>query len=390
MARTPLRLSWSAMQTFLACQRKYDLTYRENLQRKPSAAHRNLLLGSAFHAGVEAALQYTFDVDYHQMSGTSTWMVERALEAAETYLTENVVQGKVVTLNGIRTQDDDYYAMVRDVTQLVRQLIRFHIPAIGLGSRYLVPSLRDVLSGKPPTFAPEPNGEPVPMSEYHFEFPLADNTILSGYIDSVLWDVEEEEYILVDWKTRGKFPHDSMALIDGQIHLYAAILNELAMHINSVKPIYKVVMWQFKTAIPEPASINKKTGKPNTGAKEYWTTWEHWVATLPRGMKAEHYEAEIRHKLKSVDEWQHPVSNMVSDISSKLALDNALAIEYAIRQALDSGVPLPAILSSNGCQWCDFSPLCTSVLRFGGTAEKLLTDLYQPRVVEIDESKEAE
>ncbi len=387
----PLRLSWSAIQSFLSCQRKYELTYSEGLRRKPSAAHRNLLLGSAFHAGLEAALQFVFGNDWHQTVWTEEWLVTNAIEAAEQYLEENVVHGKMVRdSRGQLVQDDDYYAMCREVDQLVRVMLRFHIPMIGLGQRYTVPTVSDVMSGLAPEFRTQPGQEPVPAVEWHFEFPIADNTILSGYIDTILWDNFEEEYVLVDWKTRSNFPYDGMAMIDGQLHLYAGVINSMAEHLNSIWPIGRVMMYQMRTKTPSPASINKSTGVPNTGAASYDTTWDYWVKTLPKGIKADKFKTLMQPKLKQNEDYQRPIYGAVTDTSTQMALDNVKAAVDAIRAALATGKPLAAILSSNGCKWCDFSPLCVNVLRYGGDATSIITDLYDRKSDEIAEDQAAE
>lgn len=380
-----LRLSWSAIQSFLSCQRKYDLTYNENLQRKPSAEHRNLVLGSSFHAGLEAALQYTFEVDSEQMAGTETHMITRAIKAARQYIEQSTVLNKEVKdweNGGQLTRDNDYYNMLGDVTGIVAELLRFHIPLIGLGSRYTVPTIADVLSGEPPVYR-----EPLlPAIEWHFEYSVDADTLLTGYIDSIVWDNDNEEYVMIDWKTRGSFPDDRMAMIDGQLHLYAAVVNQLAYNNSGATPINKVVMYQMKTKTPSPASIHAKTGVPNTGAASYDTTWEYWVATLPKGIKAERYWEVMQHKVKQPTDFQRQIDAAVTDISSSLALDNIYAAVDSIRAALDSGKPLAAILSSDKCKWCDFVMLCGNVLRYGGEVNSLLNEFYQHRdATAIDE-----
>ncbi len=384
-----LRLSWSAIQTFLSCQRKYDLAYRENLQRKPSAEHRNLILGSAFHAGVEAALRLQFWTDYAQHVQTTEWLVTEATAAARNYIKGVTVTNKMVKdyhNGGLLTHDFAYYAMIREVSQLVVELLRYHVPLIGLGSRYIVPSVDDVLSGEEPIGRPS-NGryydpdsdwpDVQPAVEWHFEYEVDGDTTLTGYIDTVLWDVEQQDYVMVDWKTRNLFPHDSMALIDGQLHLYAAVVNALAER----PVINQVMMYQMLTKPPAPASIGKN-GLPNTGATGYATTWEVWSATLPAGLEAEDYYLKIKDKLKTDDYFQRPIRGAVTETSSTLAMANVDAAVVSIRSALASGMPLPAILSSNGCKFCDFAMLCGNVLRYGGDAQSTLDDQYQPRVAE--------
>lgn len=389
----PLRLSWSSIQSFLSCQRKYDLTYRENIQRIPSAASRLMMLGSTVHAGIEAALQAEFEIDYHQNAGRVDWLVTAAVTRAREYVEQSTIPNKKIkdySNGGVLTLDQDYYNMMREVSQLAVSLLRFHIPLIGLGDRYLVPTVRDVVSGLPPEYRHEEGQEPIPAIEWHFEFPVDENTILSGYIDTILWDTVEQEYVIVDWKTRGSFPDDRMALIDGQLHLYAAVVNSMAEHINGVSPINRVMMYQLKTKTPSPASIHAKTGIPNTGARSYDTTWEVWKATLPKGIDPDRYWNVMKDKVKQPSEFQHPVMGAVTDTSSQLAVDNVKAAVYAIRAALESGTPLPAILSSNKCQWCDFTMLCTNVLRYGGDPSSILSEFYQPRSTDAIELEMAE
>jgi hypothetical protein len=42
----------------------------------------------------------------------------------------------------------------------------------------------------------------------------------------------------------------------------------------------------------------------------------------------------------------------------------------------------PAVLSSNGCKFCEFAMLCGGVLRYGGDATSVLTEHYIPRKIE--------
>lgn len=393
MAQKQLRLSWSAIQSFLSCQRKYDLTYNENLQRKPSAAHRNLILGSAFHAGLEEALLDTFEGEYHQMVGTQEWCVSRAVAAAKRYIAQSTVKNKEIKdweNGGVKVRDDQYYAMLLDTEVVVTALLRFHIPLIGLGTRYTVPTVADVLSGQPPEYRGT-DGTPIPAIEWHFEYQLDPDTVISGYIDSIVWDNEVGEYVMIDWKTRGTFPDDAMAMIDGQLHLYAAIVNDMALQHSGVTPINKVLMYQMKTKTPSPASIHAKNGTPNTGAASYDTTWEHWKATLPKGINPDRYYEVMKNKVKQPTDFQRLVDAAATEVSGMMALDNIRAAVSSIRSALDSGKPMAAILSSDKCKWCDFMMLCGNVLRYGGDASTLLSEFYQTRDGnEIDETMAAE
>lgn len=382
---TPLRVSWSSMQSYLTCPRKYELSYVSGLQRKPSADHRNLMLGSAFHAGIQAALLAEYSSSLHMMAMTTEWMVKAAVDAARAYIREHTVTDKMVrdyTAPGAMVLDFDYYNMVREVGVLVVELLRYHIPLLGLGSRYIVPSVGDVVRGLPPEYRHADGADPVPAVEWHFEYPLMDNVTLSGYIDAVLWDTQTNEYVIVDWKTRGNFPFDDDALIDGQLHLYAAVVNDLSEYMHGAHPeaapIHNVVMWQFKTKTPSPASISKKTLLPNVGAKSYDTTWEVWCATLPAGINPDDY-VDLKAKMKTDEDFQRRVVAPVTALSTTLARENAEAAVRAIQWQLQSNHPAPAVLSSNGCKFCDFAMLCRNPLRYGGDVQTMLDEHYTTR-----------
>lgn len=373
-----LRVSWSSIQAYLSCPRKYDLSYRARLQRLPSAEHRNMILGSAFHAGIDRALREEFDASVHQISITTPWLVQAAVEEARIYIEQATVVNKRIpseAAGGALALDFDYYQMLREVSALVVELLEYHLPKIGIGSRYLVPSIPDVLAGNAPQWL---GNDPVPATEWHFEYPLDENTVLSGYIDSILWDTEEEQYVMVDWKTRGVFPYDGVALLDGQLHLYAAVVNDMAGYFNGQRPINKIVMYQFRTKTPAPASISKRTNLPNDGAKSYDTTWEVWCNTLPHGIDPTRY-TYMQALMKTDADFQHPVQAAVTQFSCDAALQNVDAAVASMRAAIASGKPMAAVLSSNGCKWCDFARLCATPLRYGGELDSLIAAYYETK-----------
>lgn len=379
----PLRLSWSAIQSFLACQRRYELSYRENLQRQPNAAQGNLLLGSAVHAGIETALRASFE----ERHPATAWEV--GIRAARRYVQQATVPNRTIRDSyGTTVPDYEYYSMVKEVEAVAAALLDFHYPQFEIGERFTVPTIAEVLSNTPPAKThlrpiEDPNDQPA--IEWHFELPLDADTILSGYIDTVLWDVVEQEYVMVDWKTRTQFPSDMMAMIDGQLHLYAGVVNAMAGFYGTATPINKLLMWQLRAKPPQPASISKRNGLPNTGAASYDTTWEIWSATLPRNIRAADYAEIMEGKLKEARDFQRVIPAVVTETSTKLALDNVLAAVASIRAAIATGKPMAAILSANGCKFCDFAMLCANAFRYGGDVAPLVEQFYQPRIADIVE-----
>lgn len=364
-----MNISWSLIQTFLSCQRKYELTYLEGLS-KPSGDQYNLFLGSAFHAGIEFALAaYANDMaDYVLPEVDVAGAVDAALQQVKdaTVLNKTIYDREA----GGTVPDRAYYAMMQDVRNEVPKLLRYHIPLMGIGTKY-VPVTKGEIFGRSSEWFPVIETDKELALEMRLKFPIeGTDDFITGIVDAVLRDIETDELIVFDWKTRGVFPYDSLAQVDGQLSLYAAVLNAMGANIT------RTIMYQFSTKLPSPASISAKNSRPNVGAASYSTTWEVWKATLPPNISPEKYEAEIRPKLMLDSDFQHPVECVVTEYSTKMAFDNVYATLEAIQNAKKSKYGFPAILGSNGCKFCDFLPLCANALKFGGDVSELIERDY--------------
>ncbi len=369
----PVKISWSAVSNFLACQRKYELANVNGLSRKPSVDSYALMQGSAFHAGLEAALKASFE-GYSEPTTA-------AKHAAREYLKTATIRNKTKFNWDTRTEehDSEYYAMMSELSQIVPVLLAYHVPLLQLGDKWRVPSKGEVLgydqtlmdSGEK-WYATNPELHE-PAIEWQFEHILnADGDYLKGLVDTVLQDIETGEFVVVDWKTRKAFPYDSLALIDGQLHLYAGVLNEMGADIT------RVIMWQFKTKIPSKAELSqaKKTYmQPSTGRASYDTTWEVWAASLPKGVDPAKYEEEMRPKMKEDSDFQRPIEGRVTESSSSLMFDNVHAALASIKHSKTLET-MPAALGSKACQYCDFARLCANGFRYGGDVTDILERDY--------------
>lgn len=349
--------SWSELTTFMSCNRKWELSYVEGLQKKPSREYANRYRGQAFHTGIA-------DFIVHRD-------IEQAVKKAQSELIDMTVLNKLVYSYEDKSYaiDTEYYELMEELRTEVTAILRYQLPLIP--TNYRVVTTGEFFNAE---------GD-APMIEYRFDYSSPSGNIISGFVDAVLHD--GTEYIVVDWKLRKSFPFDEMALIDGQIHLYSAVLNELSRHVGG-HSITGAIMWQFSTSTPKPARINKD-GTPSVAVQD--TTWDHWCATLPVGIKAEKYEAEIRPKLKENSDYVRLAVTPITDVSSNQALDNAEGIIEAVtfaRSRLDSGRPLPASLGSHSCQFCDFVKLCSVPFRFGGDATEIIETEYDKKVSQIE------
>ncbi len=364
--------SWSKLQTYLTCPRKYELRYVENLEKIPGAERRPMILGTAFHAGIAEFLDAEWSSEY-ACSGA----IDRAVAAALVSLNEQTVADKTYWdyEQSAYLTDNAYYEMINDLHHLLPKLLMYHLPLIGIGTRYVVATVGNL-------FPAVINGHK-PMIEYEI-----DTLSWKGYVDAVLIDMETGQQVAVDWKVRSSFPFDAMASIDGQLPFYAAVLNEMGANIS------QTIMWQFKNSVPKPARINKN-GQPSIAAQD--TTWEYWVETLPAplqkfvkpgdtdrfgGFMREIAET-LKPKLKTAQDFQHPVIAEVTDFSSAILMGSVhstvRALQHQIQDVHDYSGLYPAILSSYGCKGCEFWKLCSAPLKYGGDAADIVEHEYQKR-----------
>ncbi|KKN43478.1 hypothetical protein LCGC14_0702690 [marine sediment metagenome] len=353
-----MSISWSQKVAANKCLRNWELGYVERLERIPGVSHLNRIRGSAFHAAVEAAFR------------NPSAPVVAALVSANKYLDDNTMQDKLVWDYefGEYRPDNAYYEMMEALKLEMPGLLQYHIPLIGINTKYRVATFGELFGGSSGNL----------LLEYHIEGHVSDMYV-HGYIDAILVDLETGERVVTDWKLRQAFERDEVVQVDGQLMFYAALLRRRGASIS------KSMQWQFRKKTPSPASISKKTKKPNTGAKTYDTTWEHWVETLPAGIDPAKYEEVIKPKLKDDSHYQKIVETVITDASCNLSLDDMAAsieiMEYAKAREL-----FPATQSSMACQYCDFLMLCATPLKHGGDATELIASEYRSKD-DIAESK---
>lgn len=336
-----MAVSWSEMQTFMECNRKWWLRYGEGLEPKGGDDGYNRLLGSAFHAGMA---EYADTLD-----------IGRAIQSASEYLSENTQA----------TSDQEYLDMVNNVHSDVYTMLRYYLPRTGIGTQYRVALVGELFPDAPDADAR--------MVEWSFH-----TDKIKGTIDAVLFDNETEEYVLVDWKTRSSFPFDDAAHLDGQLHLYIA-----ALKVMTDAPLNRAIMWQFKVKTPAPASISKVNNLPNTGAASYDTTWEEWCRTLPDGIKPEKYETLMRPKLKTDDDFMRKTEILITpqSVYNTVTVTQGVLSQMENVGKLGMAEPMlvPAIQSVHACKMCPFYRLCGGVLRYGGDVEEAKTMFYNKR-----------
>lgn len=338
-----------------ACGRRWELSYVEGLEKPVSLENEGRMFGSAFHEGMKRALT---------VMGDNSLMIKGAATAAREYIKSQRQPDKV---DYFGQPDIAFDAMLDRIEWEVIALLNWFIPEVGTG-RYRVATEADVF----------PDGDAnLLMIEWPFEFALTEEVTVKGQVDAVMVDNETGEVIVVDWKTRDKtIPPATLALIDGQLHLYASVIHAMGGSVDSIR------MWQVRKQPPAPVTLVDKGQRPSIAQNAKSTTREMYLATLPEQMLEKYGTDEFMATVQSirpVGYFQSPTDAPITQASVTLTLQNVRAQARLLgyyKEMSDEGLPLPAQLSSHLCKGCPFMPLCSEPFRYGGDAAALIESLY--------------
>lgn len=348
-------LSWNAQTIFSKCQRKAELRYHEGLEKIRDGDSEKLIIGGIFHAGIAGYIEGVASEDVPNPLQFAIGVARRYKD----YITDE--NRTVETLSGEKVYDSDYYYMLDSSLEVAIQMLETYIPHLEIGSRYRPVThaelgiVRDGVS---------PKGVAV---ELEFDYPLQEGINVQGYIDAVLYDTHQAEYVLVDWKTTSRFPHGETSQIDGQLHFYATAMREAGLNVNRGIFVY------MKTKTPRSARINKNN---TISVATQATTWDVWMSTLPESL-----QEQVTKNEETLETWQKWADEKLSvwqdfirfdeviftDQSIESTRENTLRMSETMREAqakLDAGQELPATLSRYGCEFCEFKKLCIAI-RYG-------------------------
>lgn len=380
-------LRWSGQYAFMKCQRRYRLEYIEGWHKRPSVESRARFLGSAVHAGLQDVLHLV----HANPDAPEAAKLRAARDGMLAWVNEHydIQREKWDYERREWVSDDAYHLMVEDVRRAAYTVLAYQVPRLGFGSRYLVPTVGEVL-GRDAQFcyACETYGSvesgrctrcgkdslnSLPAIEWNFNTTVTTEEgpyNFTGTIDAVLKDAETGEYVVADWKVRQMFHDERLVDLDGQLKFYAAIINYEA----AVPVITKTLQIQLLNRTPKPAKLTEKTRRVSLAAiASTWEVWSQSVAAL--GLDPEQYRAEMEPKLQSPEHYTRLVETPVPLAQNHYILANALQIGHAIRRSIEND-SFPGIPSSMGCQYCPFKNYCR-VLEVGGDTEAVLELEYE-------------
>lgn len=357
-------MAYSHSQLKLArdCGQKWKWQYQHRVKERPSANSRPLVLGSAVHAGIEAALRARTERKTLTMDGLVQLGRMHAMEYVAGETQPNVTKPNSA---GTQVYNSDYYDMMREVGQTAAELVRWYFPRIP--ETWRIATKREVI---PERYENDSAGDELALEWTIFHDFATDEEQeagiakdFTGVIDAVIMDTKDNTLKMVDWKVKGQPSYEDAAMIDGQMPLYAAILNHYGARIR------EVVMFQMRSEGPARAELGqgqKNKGKILTGRDSYATVWEVWADSLPFGVDPEKYRLKMEPKMKTWDYFIKPVAYDITSRSSTFALSNArMTIDM-----IEAG-HLPAKLDSYACGFCPFRKLC-DIKVYGGNLDAMI------------------
>lgn len=330
-------LSVSQARTWRECSFKGMMQYIKKLELKNHSTDY-FDVGSMFHQGMESAVLRASHLDRYDES-----VVEFAVGACQDYLRESILPHT----------DDPTKAEAN--YELAREMLEAYIPHIGLGDRYVAYKTHDGMY----------------VVEYSFEVAV-EGKGYRGKVDALLVDKQTGYLHAVDWKSTSSLDTDYS--MDWQAPFYTTILSNL-LDVN----IDFYGYWMFLKSTPKPAEISAKTGQPLTGRASYNTTAEVWWDTLPTTVKNPTvYFAEIKDKLKTIDEFIRYEPIVFSDVMAEAMMSNIQAthaeISHVLKKAGDirkhNGVTLsldtvdafPRVYNDS-CVTCQYARICRMLMQ---------------------------
>ncbi len=358
--------SHTRLQLVQQCGQRYRYVYQNGIKERPSAASRPMVLGSAVHAGIEEMLRAKTE----RPTLTAKGLLTLAQMAAQEYVRGETRQGVRKYVDGQQVFDSGYYEMMREVALAASTLLQHYIPTIP--DSWRIATKRQVI---PSRYAEDDKRGDELALEWTIRYTFPGQQEFTGVVDAVIIDIATGMVTMVDWKVKSQFPMDDKAMLDGQLHLYAAVLNSAGANIR------EVCMYQMLSSGPAVAELGqgaKNKGQVLTGRDSYATTWEYWIETLPMGVDASKYEGTMRPKMKTIDYFIRPVTSPITRHSSEFALDNA----YQAVKMIENDA-LPAVLSAYTCNFCPFWRLCDAK-RYGGNLDTLVEMAYDREPLKED------
>lgn len=278
-------ISVSEIQTYESCPTKHQYIYVERLA-KPSDDNGPMRLGTVYHEIMSHVLQamYHGNTPEKNISQLIDWTAKVWDQAKRPV--------KFLEFGDVRIPDTEFYESWDDTLDRAKILARLTVQQLDLLNRF------EVLDTNLLDIEYRPSGDPLPLVEYKFSFPVeGTNYMFNGVVDAVVKDKDSGHLVVLDWKTKSTFIDEDDEKMNMQVGLYQYVLREMGINVS------RGLIYQIKSGIIRPRlnQPNKKTGIADMSRRVVTTTWEIYREMLVKNnLDPQHYE-DMREKLTEVE-----------------------------------------------------------------------------------------
>ena len=319
-------VSVSQLQTFLACKKKWEYNYIENIT--PRIERSYLTIGKLCHKGMQVAMQTLWAYPTSTLEELTQRGLDAMYDEGERYLGE---------IPMLPEELPDFMQMRLDANEVFIQALREFNP-----QKYEVVS---VVSKK----------QLKPALELHFKVPCPPTKGLHGYIDAILRDKETGFVWCTDYKFRKSLSPDEDEAFNIQNAVYSYACAKMGIDITGT------MTWQHtNTPAADPQIL--KTGA--ISRSKIKTTWEHYAEFCKEhGEDPVYYEEEMREKLADIEWYRPTLEYRNAETINTIWKECVIPVAKAVFSAHNKNANNYRSLYPWNCKLCQYQSLCQAELR---------------------------
>jgi len=324
-----LSVSYSAVQSWRACEQQYTYRYVDKI--RPRVAAAPLELGTLIHDYFEAFYGA-------KLKNPSAVDIEKAHKQAMLRLRGKGKEIKQLAKIASDLGSDEQAHALLDIPQTAERLMRAYFRVHG---QFDLEEHRVV------------------MAERWFQLEVKDGVVLPGKIDMVTEN--SDGYWLWEHKTTGNIPNASSRFRDLQTLLYVVAVEEL----YQIKPAG--IVWNYiHTRPPHPPQL-LKNGSLSVAQNQTTTAGLFKQAIKANDQPLKPYRPFLRKLEAKEREQMFPRYTLPISQAEDVLLRDYVQSVNQIQLAYDNPNYIPVRNITQQCEWCPFKKLCHAVVTGGDT-----------------------
>ena len=321
-------VSVSQIGTFLACRRRWEYSYVEDLRQRRERDY--LTVGKLCHAGMEAAMR------------------ERWERQAERFL--SIEELAEVGRTSMERMWDDYMAVTDFLDEELPEQRELLARALDVFSEALEEF--DPMRWMPVTVTRD--GESAPALELHFVVPCAGSQGLHGYIDAIMEDLVTGQVWCVDYKFRRTLTADDDERFNLQNAVYIMACRQMGIDVAGS------MTWQHYNTPCSVPKFNKDGSISRVKIRCTWPRFRRFV--IDAGLDPADY-ADMEERLSEMRTF-HVTQEVRSDeMVQRVWHDVVMGASMEIDRAREVGGRQVPSMDPWTCRLCSFQSLCQAELR---------------------------